>query len=576
MENTYHCYANRELSWLRFNERVLEEAEDSRLPLCERLSFLSIFQSNLDEFFMVRIGSLQDQMLLDKNARENKTNMTSGEQIDAALAFIHKLTARRDAAYNGLLEQLAEQGIRLLDFAHMEEESRTELEKLFRQDYLPLLSSFIISKKQAFPFLKNKGIYAVAVLSTKAEKKKIGIVPCGNEIFPRLVPVPGRTGCFILSEELILHFLPLLYKGYKVTSKTLARITRNADIDADLIYDEDLNYRDHMAEVVKKRKKLAPVRLELSREIDEEIIQSLCKNLKLDPKRVFEYDSPLDHSFLFQIEDQLRSHTDLFFAPRHPQPSPALDERKPIQAERGADYRAFSLFSATHWAELLGAAAVIFLCAVIYYRCREVTRHQILRAVFVLMLADEFMKQTVLLYTGQWNVTYLPLHLCSINIFVCWYDAIHQSRWSKEILYALCIPGAVVAMLSPSWQRLPVWNLLHLHSYSIHVLLILYPVLLLAGGFRPQVHHIRWVLAFLCAIATPIFFLNRLLKTNFFFLNDPQGNAITAFFAHCFGERFYLLGFLPVLAAVLLLLYLPWYRAERHQRMLCARDQVIA
>ena len=330
MENTYHCYANRELSWLRFNERVLEEAEDSRLPLCERLSFLSIFQSNLDEFFMVRIGSLQDQMLLDKNARENKTNMTSGEQIDAALAFIHKLTARRDAAYNGLLEQLAEQGIRLLDFAHMEEESRTELEKLFRQDYLPLLSSFIISKKQAFPFLKNKGIYAVAVLSTKAEKKKIGIVPCGNEIFPRLVPVPSRTGCFILSEELILHFLPLLYKGYKVTSKTLARITRNADIDADLIYDEDLNYRDHMAEVVKKRKKLAPVRLELSREIDEEIIQSLCKNLKLDPKRVFEYDSPLDHSFLFQIEDQLRSHTDLFFAPRHPQPSPALDERKPI------------------------------------------------------------------------------------------------------------------------------------------------------------------------------------------------------------------------------------------------------
>ena len=210
MENTYHCYANRELSWLRFNERVLEEAEDSRLPLCERLSFLSIFQSNLDEFFMVRIGSLQDQMLLDKNARENKTNMTSGEQIDAALAFIHKLTARRDAAYNGLLEQLAEQGIRLLDFAHMEEESRAELEKLFRQDYLPLLSSFIISKKQAFPFLKNKGIYAVAVLSTKAEKKKIGIVPCGSEIFPRLVPVPGRTGCFILSEELILHILPLL------------------------------------------------------------------------------------------------------------------------------------------------------------------------------------------------------------------------------------------------------------------------------------------------------------------------------------------------------------------------------
>lgn len=247
-----------------------------------------------------------------------------------------------------------------------------------------------------------------------------------------------------------------------------------------------------------------------------------------------------------------------------------------IQAERGADYRAFTLFSATHWAELLGAAVVILLCAVIYHHCKEVTRHQILRAVFVLMLADEFMKQAVLLYTGQWNVTYLPLHLCSINIFVCWYDAVHDSCRSKEILYALCFPGALAAMLSPSWQKLPVWNLMHLHSYSIHVLLILYPVLLLAGGFRPQVHHIRWALAFLCATATPVFFLNRLLGTNFFFLNHPQGNAITVFFAHCLGEHFYVFGFLPVFAAVWVLLYLPWYRADKRQRMICARDQVAA
>ena len=147
---------------------------------------------------MVRIGSLQDQMLLDKNARENKTNMTSGEQIDAALAFIHKLTARRDAAYNGLLEQLAEQGIRLLDFAHMEEESRAELEKLFRQDYLPLLSSFIISKKQAFPFLKNKGIYAVAVLSTRRKRKRSASCPAAARSSPgwcRCRAVPAALFC---------------------------------------------------------------------------------------------------------------------------------------------------------------------------------------------------------------------------------------------------------------------------------------------------------------------------------------------------------------------------------------------
>ena len=247
-----------------------------------------------------------------------------------------------------------------------------------------------------------------------------------------------------------------------------------------------------------------------------------------------------------------------------------------IARRYGPGYQGYPLFGAVHLGELEAVAVCILLTARWYRRSPERTRRRILWGVTVLLLADEAVLVIAMLATGQWNWSYLPLHLCSINIFVCWYDAIHQSRWSKEILYALCIPGAVVAMLSPSWQRLPVWNLLHLHSYSIHVLLILYPVLLLAGGFRPQVHHIRWVLAFLCAIATPIFFLNRLLKTNFFFLNDPQGNAITAFFAHCFGERFYLLGFLPVLAAVLLLLYLPWYRAERHQRMLCARDQVIA
>ena len=330
MENTYHCYANRELSWLRFNERVLEEAEDSRLPLCERLSFLSIFQSNLDEFFMVRIGSLQDQMLLDKNARENKTNMTSGEQIDAALAFIHKLTARRDAAYNGLLEQLAEQGIRLLDFAHMEEESRTELEKLFRQDYLPLLSSFIISKKQAFPFLKNKGIYAVAVLSTKAEKKKIGIVPCGNEIFPRLVPVPGRTGCFILSEELILHFLSKVFSGYKILSKSLMRVTRNADIDADALYDEDLDYREFMVELIKKRKKLAPVRIELSRKLSEGSVKLICEHLAIKSQYVFHSQAPLDLSFVFQIEDALRKIPELFYERRTPRKSPAFTGDRPI------------------------------------------------------------------------------------------------------------------------------------------------------------------------------------------------------------------------------------------------------
>ena len=329
-----NCLENRELSWLRFNERVLEEAEDERVPLCERLSFLSIFQSNLDEFFMVRIGSLHDQMLLDKESRENKTRMTPGEQIDACISRIRELCHRRDRTYAALLERICEQGISIVNFREISQESSDYLKEMFRREFLPLLSTYIVGKKMNFPFLKNKDIYAVAVLGTKGDKKgekqKIGIVPCGTGVFPRLIAIPERTGCFMLAEELILHFLPEMFPGYKVVSKTLARITRSADIDADAVYDEDLNYRDHMAEVVKLRQKLCPVRLELSRQIDEGIIQRLCSELKLSRDRVYEYDTPLDVSFLFGIQDNLRSHAELFYAPRHPQKSPDLDERKPI------------------------------------------------------------------------------------------------------------------------------------------------------------------------------------------------------------------------------------------------------
>lgn len=326
----YTCFENRELSWLRFNERVLEEAEDTRLPLCERLSFLSIFQSNLDEFFMVRIGSLHDQMLLDKDSRENKTNMTPGEQIDTALERIRKLCHRRDAAYTNLMGLLAEQGITLVDFHSIKPEAAQYLEEMFRRDFMPLLSTFIVGKKQSFPFLANKEIYAIAVLSTKTEKRKIGIIPCASGLFPRLIAVPERTGCYILAEELILHCLPLLFPKYRIAGKALARLTRNADIDADSIYDEELNYRDHMAEVIKLRRKLCPVRMELSRAIEQEVIDTLCDKFKLETKQVFAYDAPLDMSFLFTIQDELRNHSELFYAPRHPQKSPDLDLNRSI------------------------------------------------------------------------------------------------------------------------------------------------------------------------------------------------------------------------------------------------------
>lgn len=331
--NDITCYQNRELSWLKFNERVLEEAEDRTIPLCERLSFLSIFQSNLDEFFMVRIGSLHDMMLLRKEERENKTNMTAKEQIAALLDRIHVLTERKDQAYEELMGEIGEHGVRLINFSSLSEEESTYLERYFVSEIQPLLSTIIVGKKQPFPFLKNKDIYAVAVLETKSDKEKIAIIPCNSGVFERLIAIPSRPGCFMLAEELILHFLPKVFKKYRIPAKSLIRVTRNADIDADSIYDEDLNYREHMAEVVKLRRKLCPVRLEMTRELDGRIVSRLCDELGLRQEQVFLTGAPMDLSFLFQIQDQLRRKTELFFGKRVPQRSAMLQYGEPVLSQ---------------------------------------------------------------------------------------------------------------------------------------------------------------------------------------------------------------------------------------------------
>lgn len=324
------CFENRELSWLKFNERVLEEAADPKVPICERLTFLSIFQSNLDEFFMVRVGSLHDQMLLSKEIRENKTQMTSREQMEAIFKRVRELEKVKDQIYEELMSLLETEGIYLMKIGQLTDGERDYLERYFEQDILPLLSTMVVGKKQPFPFLKNNEIYAAAVLETKTDREKFGIVPCSSEVFGRLTAIPGRTGSFLLVEELILHFLPKVFQKYRLSAKSLIRITRNADIDADSIFDEDLDYREHMAEVVKLRRKLCPVRLELSRELDHKMTAKLCEHLLLKKDQVFVSQSPVDLSFVFQIQDQLRMKTELFFEKRIPQKSPAVDEKRPV------------------------------------------------------------------------------------------------------------------------------------------------------------------------------------------------------------------------------------------------------
>lgn len=323
-------YMNRELSWLKFNERVLEEAENPENPLCERLTFASIYQSNLDEFYMVRVGSLVDQMLLAKDIRENKTNMTPKEQLDAILARTKKLNRKRDVVYEEIMESLEEYGVHMLNFHKIEKEDRNYLERYFEAEVAPVISPSIVGKRQPFPFLRNKEIYAVVVLETKKGKEKLGIIPCSSAGIQRLIPVPGKNGTYMLSEELILHFVSKIFKGYHIKAKSLLRITRNADIDADALYDEDLDYREFMVELIKARKKLAPIRLELSREMDGDVVETLCEYLEVDKNYVFRGDIPLDLSFVFQIQDGLRKRTELFYEKRIPQKSPLFNSHEPI------------------------------------------------------------------------------------------------------------------------------------------------------------------------------------------------------------------------------------------------------
>ena len=329
-EKKQECYANRELSWLKFNERVLDEAASHHVPLCERMAFFSIFQSNLDEFFMVRVGALYDQMLADNHARENKTWMTSEEQLQAIFEKTRIISQRKDHIYKQHMEELEEQGVELLSFFDMLPEDKVYLEKYFEESILPLLSPQVIGKKQPFPFLKNKEIYAVVVLGGK-KGDKLGIIPCSNEVFKRLIPVPSGKNHYMLVEELILHYIPEVFDHYEVKSKSLIRIIRNADIDVDEAFDdEELDYRDCMKKLISTRKKLCPVKLEHSRVLDDTVIEHLRRDLGIFKDQVFHTETPLELSFLFQIQNALREKKELFYEKRVPQNSPEFVDDKPV------------------------------------------------------------------------------------------------------------------------------------------------------------------------------------------------------------------------------------------------------
>lgn len=324
------CYTNRELSWLQFNERVLDEAGNESVPLAERLTFASIYQSNLDEFFMVRVGTLMVQMHSDEKIRENKTGMTSEEQVNAILEHTVELEQKKARIYEQLMGELEPQGIRIINFNKLSKKEGALLETYFDQNIAPFLMPMIIGKQQPFPFLNNKELYALVLLNTKGGKTKTGIVPCTNSVFKRLIEIPSRPGNFMLCEELILHFVSKLYPTYTVKEKSIMRVTRNADIDDIEVYDEDMDYRNVMERLIKQRTRLSPVRLELSRQINNKKKKELAKFLGVHTNHIIQVGTPLDLSFVFQLQGYLRDRTELFYDRRTPQMTPALNLKESI------------------------------------------------------------------------------------------------------------------------------------------------------------------------------------------------------------------------------------------------------
>lgn len=324
-----NCFDNRELSWLKFNVRVLEEAQDSTVPLFERLSFCSIFQSNLDEFFMIRVGSLYDQKLLSRDFKENKTNMTCEEQLSAIFDKVRALMPVRDEAYQQIISQLEAFGIEQVNFRVLSKAEEQYTQVYFNTEIKPLISPQLIDKRHPFPFFKNKEIYAVANLESKSAVKLGVIQASGN--FDRLIILPGEKLRFMLVEDLILHYLPSVFESYKVLDKSLMRVTRNADINAEeALYDHDVDFRDAMAELIKRRKKLSPVRLELSRHLSEPAVEFLCEKLDITKSQIFSTKAPLDLSFVYPLGDKVTDKPELFNKKLSPQKSPHINEFEPM------------------------------------------------------------------------------------------------------------------------------------------------------------------------------------------------------------------------------------------------------
>ena len=326
MDTNDSIFINRELSWLDFDSRVLALAKEKSVPLGERLKFAAIFSSNMDEFFMVRVGSLYDQTLLKNNKLDIVTHMTASEQIAAITPRVADLQSKCDKYWQHLVAALAENGYKKIDFTKLDKHQEHFWKAYFQREIFPILSPQIVDQRHPFPFLRNKEIYFIVQLYTKTDGVHYGIIPISNQFERVLYLKDGAVTQYAFVEELIAHYAGAIFRKNAVQKSCLFRVTRNADITVDEgMMDHDIDFRDVMSELLKKRRKLAAVRLQFWPEAPQEIVKFLREKLVVPADRCFVQTSPLDSGCLMRLSGRIASEGNaaLFYPPARPIQAPA-------------------------------------------------------------------------------------------------------------------------------------------------------------------------------------------------------------------------------------------------------------
>ncbi|HJJ39353.1 MAG TPA: hypothetical protein O0X42_04360, partial [Methanocorpusculum sp.] len=307
MVNEHRIYTqNRELSWLKFNERVLREAEDASVPLLERLKFISIFTSNLDEFFMIRVGSLYDMMIMTPDLVDIKSGMTPKEELEAIFSAVKPLYKLREKVYRSVSKKLNEIGIKNCSIDDLSGDEKKYLKNEYKLSISPLLSPQIVDTHHPFPHLQNNVLHVGAMLKDGKKKKVFGVIPIPANL-PRIIIIPGTHLRYVRIEDVLLDRIDSLFSMYSVKEKIVFCVTRNADVSPsdDDFGDNKTDFRVVMRDLLLKRKKLAPVRLEMSSKVSQDFKEYLCRMLSLAPSQVYTTSAPLKLTYAFDLEREM-------------------------------------------------------------------------------------------------------------------------------------------------------------------------------------------------------------------------------------------------------------------------------